>query len=275
MYVAAEGSSGFAGRMDAYAMHHECSLATAPFGLVPEAIDLLSGVDVVRVVEAAKSQPHPVGLIVLDTLNRSMSGDENSAADMTGVIRAAGAITAATGALVLIVTHTGKNEALGARGHSSLRAAADAELYVHGTGATRVLEVTKMRDGSDQLKLGFRLHPVEIAGRDADGVPSVVTVPVAVPFGLTVQAGPPPPRDDTWSGIVLDAFDTAVSRFEDMDGLGLPKDRIYAYTEEAYAKAKGRAPIARWREKAGDALKALVATGLLIQDDDHFSRVVN
>jgi hypothetical protein len=69
----------------------------------------------------------------------------------------------------MIVHHTGKDAARGARGHSSLRAAVDTELRVTvGEDGWRTVETTKQRDMPADFERRFRLRVVEL-GRDQDG----------------------------------------------------------------------------------------------------------
>ena len=267
LYVAAEGSSGFRSRVAAYAAHHACDLDAEPFWLVPEAIDLMASDDPQLVIDAALSRHKAVGVIVLDTLNRSMTGDENSAADMTRVISSAARISSATGALVLIITHTGKDEDRGARGHSSLRAAADAEFYVHGRGEIRIFEVTKMRDSSDDLRFGFRLEPVQMTDSETG---STSSVPVVAPAYLEGPPGQGCPRPGTWEAIILGALGTAEKRFESVQLPGVPRETLLSYVHDAYRDEKGDLP-ARWRDTALRSLSALVARGTLREDRGHFA----
>jgi hypothetical protein len=74
----------------------------------------------------------------------------------------------ATGALVMLVHHSGKDASRGARGWSGLRAAADVELEVVRADNERSLAVTKMKDGDDGTEFGFRLETVMV-GFDEDG----------------------------------------------------------------------------------------------------------
>lgn len=76
----------------------------------------------------------------------------------------------ATGATVLLVHHSGKDQSKGAQGWSGLRAAADAEIEVTRNGEDRIATVTKMKDGEDDAKFAFKLVPVEV-GIDADDDP--------------------------------------------------------------------------------------------------------
>ena len=102
-------------------------------------------------------------MIVVDTLARAMVGNENSPEDMGAFVSACGALREAGDTFVLIVHHCGKNTALGARGHSCLRAATDFEeeitLNEEGEGSVKV---TKNRDDYSGRVLGFRLDTFEL-----------------------------------------------------------------------------------------------------------------
>jgi hypothetical protein len=70
---------------------------------------------------------------------------------------------------VLIIHHTGKNTAQGLRGHSSLKAALDANIEVIG-GDKKAIVLEKVKDGEDGKSFGFRLE-VQTLGIDSDGDP--------------------------------------------------------------------------------------------------------
>lgn len=277
LYVAAEGSGGFPGRLAAYAKHQGCNLDDVPFWVVPEAIDLMTSQDLQLVIDAASSRPQMPGLIVLDTLSRNMTGDENSAVDMNKVISGAGRIASATGALVLIVTHTGKDEQRGARGHSSLRAASDTEIYVHRAGGMRLIELTKMRDGSDQLKLGFELEDVSLGANPATGESQ--SVPVAVPCALRNASSGHAPRPGTWEDIVFRALEAASvdAAFDDVTGV-LMKE-IHNCVPDAYRAAKGEEMSDTVRERARDsanrAVTSLEKAGLLRRESNRVVRCID
>ena len=69
---------------------------------------------------------------------------------------------------IILIHHSGKDATRGARGWSGLRAAADAEIEVTRTGDFRAATITKMKDGSDGLRLPFKLQTLEL-GFDPDG----------------------------------------------------------------------------------------------------------
>ena len=115
----------------------------------------------------------PCRLVIIDTLSRAMAGgDENSGKDMTGAVKQIDAIRAATGAHVCVVHHCGKDEARGARGHSSLRAAMDTEIEIsrpEGETITTV-RVTKQRDLPTVEPMPFSLKTA-VLGIDRRGKP--------------------------------------------------------------------------------------------------------
>ena len=84
--------------------------------------------------------------------------------------------------MVLLIHHSGKNAAMGARGWSGLRAACDAEIEVVREATGRYMRLTKSKDGEDGLEWGFDLKVVQV-GVDDDGDPitSCVVVDAELP----------------------------------------------------------------------------------------------
>ena len=189
LYVACEGSGAFKKRVRAFRAGHKLTAdAVVPFGLVSASVALRDGQgDVDRVVEAAAATAAqygmPVVLIVIDTLARAIGGgDENSAADMGGYIRAVDQIRERTGAHVMSVHHTGKNAEHGARGHSSLLGAIDTEISISRDkdGETSTAEVTKQRDFEGGQKWTFKLATVELGtDRRGNAITSCVVRPAS------------------------------------------------------------------------------------------------
>ncbi len=172
LYLAAEGGRGVTNRIAA--LKAVTGLCDVPLALKRAGLDLLHAqADLQHICDLAGDVMHrrpglPL-LIVIDTLSRVMAGgDENSAADMTALIRNIDAIREATGAHVCLVHHTGKDTARGARGHSSLRAATDTEIEVQSEGGARAAQVSKQRDNPGGETFAFSLKAV-ILGRDQDG----------------------------------------------------------------------------------------------------------
>lgn len=174
VYVTLEGRRAFANRIAALETTQKLHLQTplyvinSPFSLLNEE-DYFALVDSIK--EIASRSMIPARLVVIDTLGRAMAGgDENSSIDMTSAIKAVDAIKGITGAHVMLVHHSGKNESRGARGHSSLRAAVDTEIEIsrsEESSLTTVL-VTKQRDLPVIPPMYFQLKTVCL-GRDEHG----------------------------------------------------------------------------------------------------------
>ena len=177
IYVAAEGGGNIRKRFKALRQHY--GARGVPLALVPCPVDLGgNGVDVqplLDLVGQATADVGAVALLVIDTLSRAMAGgNENAPEDMTAFVRNVDRIRNAVHCHVIVVHHSGKNKANGARGHSSLRAATDTEIEV----AEKTITATKQRDMDAGAPIAFDLLPVQI-GTDAKGraVTSCVVVP--------------------------------------------------------------------------------------------------
>ncbi len=165
VYIVAEGRAGFRKRLDAFGQEHRMDLGQLDLFIVSECPDLLNG-DEAELAQAIK-ESCGASIVVIDTLSRTLSGgDENSSVDMGRAVKACGRIHQATGATVLLVHHSGKDVAKGARGWSGLKAAVDAELEVSKRGARRYLRVTKQKDGVDAGEYPFDLVPVRLGVDD-------------------------------------------------------------------------------------------------------------
>lgn len=167
-YIAAEGAGGFRKRLQAYAHHHGIALSDLPIGVIPSAPNLLQKADALDVAKAVLAWGG-ADLIIIDTLAQTTpGGNENSGEDVGKALAHCKGIHKATGALVLLVHHSGKDTTRGARGWSGLRAAADVEMEVTRFENDRVLSLTKQKDGEDGVEFGFRLHQI-LLGEDEDG----------------------------------------------------------------------------------------------------------
>jgi ABC-type dipeptide/oligopeptide/nickel transport system ATPase component len=185
VYIAAEGAGGFRNRCVAYAQAEGMSLADLPLDIVADAPNLLLKEDALAVAKAIGR----ADVVIVDTWAQvTPGGNENAGEDMGKALSHCKGIRRATGAVVLLVHHSGKDASKGARGWSGLRAAADAELEVLRTPTGRLLRTAKQKDGADDLEWGFDLDTVEI-GRDEDDDPitSCVVVDAQVPSARVLR----------------------------------------------------------------------------------------
>lgn len=168
VYICAEGASGFQRRVEAYARQRGVELDDLPIGVVANAPNFTLGEDI-KDLEASVSRFGAVDLIVVDTYARVMPGaNENDSKDVGKVINNCEHLHLATGAMVLLVHHSGKDLTKGARGSNALRAAADAEIEVSRFKDSREAVVTKMKDGEDGEVMAFKLNTI-VLGVDGDG----------------------------------------------------------------------------------------------------------
>lgn len=167
VYVVAEGAAGFQLRLEAYARQHQVDIDSLPLGVIADAPNLLAHDD--KLVAKQVTAWGGAQVIVVDTLAQSTPGaNENSGEDMGKALAHCRRLHQATGALILLVHHSGKDAAKGARGWSGLKAAADAEIEVLRDGDHRSIRLSKLKDGSEGQELPFKLLPVTL-GLDEDG----------------------------------------------------------------------------------------------------------
>ena len=246
-YVAAEGAIGVRKRTKAYALFHELAPdSQLPFYTRESAINLWEKNGWVKAAEdiLALTEGSP-GVIVIDTLSRCMVGvDENSAKDMSRVVKHCQDLARATNCLVLVVAHAGKDESKGARGSSALKAAADFEIAVSRLLETpqRFLKVTKAKDDTDGIEFGFVLEAIQI-GHDTDG--DAVSSAVAVPSELRREnVAVERPRSIT-AARALDAY-FELSEFSEDRWVDVEKIVDRVLENHADASKNARYNVRRW-----------------------------
>lgn len=172
-YIAAEGATGLQDRLVAYCRQHEVKRAEVPLRILAAAPDMMdnkkdSKHGVLALGRALKALG-PLSVIYVDTYARVMgAGNENEAKDTNTVVANCHLLHQLTGAIVMLIHHSGKDSAKGARGSGALRAAADVEYSVTKAGSRRTIKVTKMKDGEDGREYHFKLADVTV-GMDEDG----------------------------------------------------------------------------------------------------------
>jgi hypothetical protein len=191
LIIAAEGGKGMSKRLKAYLKHHKIDPNDVDIGLLTVPPNFLLSEDVTELA-AAVAASGGADVIIVDTMAQVTPGaNENSSEDVGLALANARALETATGATIIMVDHSGKDASKGVRGWSGKRAAADAELEVlKYENGTRELRITKMKDGDDGLKWGFRLETV-VVGMDADGdaITSCVAVEADVPSPVVQEIG--------------------------------------------------------------------------------------
>ena len=176
LYIAGEGHAGFARRIAAWSQTHDVNLADVPFYKSNSAVIVNDEASATELHQELQRMANAVGkpkLIVLDTLARTMIGDENSSERVGEYIKALDDVKAEYGCTILIVHHTGHSNKDRARGSSVMYGALDAEFKVGQWGDLKILiENTKMKDAEEPEPMAFLK----------------VTVPLTTPNGLETSS---------------------------------------------------------------------------------------
>jgi hypothetical protein len=188
VYLALEGGRAFHARIEAYKQANE--IAHAPFYLITNRADLIR--DHKTLIEAINEQvgdDAPVA-VCIDTLNRSLAGSESKDEDMASYIRAADIMREVLQCAVIIIHHCGVDGSR-PRGHTSLTAAADAQLAADRDAAKNVVVTVEwLKDGQEGDIIVSRLDKVTV-GFDEDGeeITSCVVHPVEIDWQQGALAG--------------------------------------------------------------------------------------
>ena len=165
IYIAAEGQKGFKKRVKAAREALGLKLTDDVwFELITVTPNLgTSDGDVGVLIEATKKEGGPPpGLIVVDTLSRSLCGADENGPGMATFVENCGELAEEfNGVPVLPVHHTGWSEGR-TRGWSGLHGATDAEFSIVEKNGVRLVSIGKMKDGEDSLGWTFKLNQVEV-----------------------------------------------------------------------------------------------------------------
>ncbi|WP_413164482.1 helicase RepA family protein [Aeromonas salmonicida] len=185
LYVVGEGGVGVPRRIRVWADQYNQGEDVPNIFRVDMPVFMADPLQVMELKLAASQVKAETGLdvklIVVDTVARCFgAGDENKASDMGAFIAGCDLVKAATGATILLVHHTGKQEANGARGSSAFKAALDAEYLVKregDKGDSLVLKATKMKDSEQPEAVAFDLKSRVITfDSEGDEVTSLVLI---------------------------------------------------------------------------------------------------
>jgi hypothetical protein len=111
VYVAAEAPESVQRRVWAWKRHH--GVEHLPLVIVTSSVDLLNGdaEAVLALIRELRERHGRIALVVIDTLARAMTGNENAPEDMGRFVAACGRIREACEGHTLIVHHCGKDAA--------------------------------------------------------------------------------------------------------------------------------------------------------------------
>jgi hypothetical protein len=205
VYLVAEGAKGIRKRVRAWEKHHGVSMTGVKF--LPRPVQVRS--PEWAVLKEACRRLKAV-LIIIDTQARVTVGvNENDNTEMGVVLDLMEQLRSATGACVLVVHHSGHENADRGRGASAVKGGMQTELGVSRAGkgipGTRITLTTgKQKDDEEQAPQVFRLRQVAIDGETKDDGSPVTSI-VLVPANVKDAKGEPEEGSPEWIVRQLDA----------------------------------------------------------------------
>lgn len=259
--IVAEGVSGARNRFKAYCYQHGLATEDLDIGVLDAAPNFLEKADAVDVAKAIKASGG-ADLIIVDTFAQVLpGGNENSGEDIGKALANCKGLNRACKCPVMLIHHSGKDASKGARGHSSLRAAADAELEVIRADEARAMTVTKMKDGEDGQEFGFRLLVVQTGEVDDDLEPVTSCVVEHTDGG----AAPARAKSTKASGKNEIAVMQAINAFAAAPGSLYPVEQLADEAAKLLPEPEeGKRD--RRREVCKQAIRALITRGSLVEE---------
>ncbi len=195
VYIPAEGQSGILKRAFAWIAYNDLTPdALELFTILPRPCLLDTPGELTALIEALVCLPDPApGFIVIDTLARSMTGDENSTSDMGNVVNACSRLSEETNhAQIALVHHTGKDEARGPRGAIALTGATDVLIGVSKPyDRAAIIRCERQKDDEPPADMAFNMAIQNTGHQNKDGDALSSLVPVYDPFSSTAKAHRP------------------------------------------------------------------------------------
>lgn len=178
LYFAAEGQHGLLKRLEAWRQYHDIKTLN-DLDVMPMACMLDNPQEVLLLMDALSRVEQTPEVIFMDTLARSMAGDENTKTDMGKVIEAVDMLRRETGAQIILIHHAGKDVTKGLRGSGSLEGATDTIFKTEVLEVKQVLFINeRQKDDEPAADMVFSMEVVDtgFSTHDGDEVTSLVPV---------------------------------------------------------------------------------------------------
>lgn len=159
VYVAAEGARGYTVRVAAWKTNRAID-DKAGVHFIREPVQLANKKDIDRLIDSMNFEKIEPVLIVFDTLARCFDGDDNSAKDMSLLVTSASRLKMATGATVLLVHHSRKDDT-SYRGSGALHGAVEMMAHVTKSDGLVNINCPKMKDSIQFETIRMRLAPFD------------------------------------------------------------------------------------------------------------------
>lgn len=237
VYVAAEGRGGLGQRVEAWLDHHHVDdVDRARF--LPETVNFLDSGALDKIARTLAELPERPGLLVVDTMARSIPGaDENASQDVGQFVSAVDLIRGQHSALVVHHNRKGDDEE---RGSGSLRGAADLMVRVKREGLTENVTLS-----CSKLKEAPEWEPIEMRLVDTSDS-AILDVPIPPPLFA-------PPHIELQDAVLraLREEPEPVSGSHLARALGRRRERVLRVLKDLEVPGKvvaeGAGPATRWR----------------------------
>lgn len=175
VHIVGEGGRGIKRRAAAWRQYHEVDIKdTANWACTIKAVDLLVETD--GLMKAISGTFSNLSLLIVDTLARNMTGDENNTAAMSSLVKQADALREKFGTTVLFLHHTNRQGTI--RGNSSFDGALDTILVLQRKGETVTVyndpeHGGKQKEAEEFEPFTLRRKRITLDGQ-TDGVSSII-----------------------------------------------------------------------------------------------------
>lgn len=286
VYVAGEGFSGIGKRLKALEIHNNNQAPNNIF-ISETSMDLNSSTstqDLIKEIE--RITDHDVNLIIIDTLHRNFTGDENNSKDISVVMKHCDRLRLATGATIILVHHSGLNDKGRGRGSSSIKGAMDVEYKVSKLSKSIVMHNTKVKDIEEPSDINFSLEIVNI-GKLANG--DQISAPILTTLNHTKNTPPCTGKNLIIFNHLIDALDkngvpiSSNDKFHDGNKSLVPfkanqkmihKDDLYKLCSKDIAIKSLNVDVAiqesSKRKSFARTIKDLVTKGFIASNDDSY-----
>jgi len=255
VYVCGEGNRGIARRLHAFQSLHKQNLTDAPLLLSTRGARMLDEKDHQMLkdnIDLAQDKYGQIGMIVIDTLARSMNGDENSTSDMNAFIEKVDDLKDSYGSAINIIHHTGHSTNQRARGSSALPGALDWEYRCARSDMQDQmylkLEQTLVKDGNPMKPLNFKFVEQRFMDMSSGALEKVDSADVP-------KQKSPSARQE----LVFEAIYQYQAASKDPINAGLRQTDITKLLKQKVGMAE---------TTVKDNLKKLVEAGKIIKEDD-------
>lgn len=179
IYVLGEGQGAFALRVHAWRAARGLLGVDAPFFTILQPVALGDPRAVAQVIQAVEAKGLKPVFMPIDTLARNFGGgDPDKTQDMTAFVAGLDALRLKFNTGVMVVHHSGKDAAKGARNSSVLRAAVDVEIRAEREERSMRVKITntKQKDAEEFPAMFLTLDQIEVTDPRTGEVTSSLVV---------------------------------------------------------------------------------------------------